>query len=257
MPYTTFETSDRIGGNWAFGKPERAQQRVPVAAHRHVRQRLCFKDFPMPDHYPAFPHHTDIKAYLDEYADAFGLLDGIEFGNGVVTATRADGGGWDVTDQRGRHAAVRAPGRRQRTPLGPAAARLPWHVRRGGHPFAPLRRPADAAGTDGQANPGRRPRQQCRRHHRRVVVEGAAEHGDAVDSVQRLDRAEVHRGQTGRHAVAHHAVPAAVLATQGDPTRRARDGYRPDELRSARAESQAVRSTSDAVGRAAAAARLG
>jgi cation diffusion facilitator CzcD-associated flavoprotein CzcO len=36
----------------------------------------------MPEHYPTFPHHSDIKAYLDEYADAFGLLENIEFGNG-------------------------------------------------------------------------------------------------------------------------------------------------------------------------------
>ena len=55
----------------------------------------------MPEHYPAFPHHSDIKAYLDAYADAFGLLDNIEFSNGVARAPRADGGGWEITDQRG------------------------------------------------------------------------------------------------------------------------------------------------------------
>ena len=42
----------------------------------------------MPEHYPSFPHHSDIKAYLDDYADAFGLLENIEFGNGVASARR-------------------------------------------------------------------------------------------------------------------------------------------------------------------------
>jgi hypothetical protein len=101
VPYTTFETSDRIGGNWAFGNPNGHSSAYRSLHIDTSRQRLCFKDFPMPEHYPTFPHHTDIKAYLDEYAAAFGLLDGIEFGNGVVTARRADGGGWDITDQRG------------------------------------------------------------------------------------------------------------------------------------------------------------
>ncbi|MHC9293111.1 flavin-containing monooxygenase [Mycobacterium sp. LTG2003] len=101
VPYTTFETSDRIGGNWAFGNPNghsSAYRSLHIDTSKH---RLSFKDFPMPEHYPSFPHHSDIKAYLDAYADAFGLLDNIEFNNGVVHASRADGGGWEIEDQAG------------------------------------------------------------------------------------------------------------------------------------------------------------
>ena len=100
VPYTTFETSDRIGGNWAFGNPNGHSSAYRSLHMDTSRQRLCFKDFPMPEHYPTFPHHSDIKAYLDEYADAFGLLENIEFGNGVTHARRADGG-WEIADQRG------------------------------------------------------------------------------------------------------------------------------------------------------------
>ena len=56
----------------------------------------------MPDHYPTFPHHSDVKAYLDDYAAAFGLLSHIEFGNGVVRAERRIGAGWTILDQAGR-----------------------------------------------------------------------------------------------------------------------------------------------------------
>lgn len=101
VPYTTFETSDRIGGNWAFGNPNghsSAYRSLHIDTSKH---RLSFKDFPIPDNYPAFPHHSDIKAYLDAYADVFGLLEHIEFNNGVVHARRNDGGGWQIDDQAG------------------------------------------------------------------------------------------------------------------------------------------------------------
>ncbi|MGB0101150.1 MAG: NAD(P)-binding protein, partial [Nocardioides sp.] len=101
VPYTTFETSDRVGGNWAFGNPNghsSAYQSLHIDTSKH---QLSFRDFPMPDHYPDFPHHTQIKEYLDSYADAFGLRERIEFENGVVSAKRLPGGGWELVDQAG------------------------------------------------------------------------------------------------------------------------------------------------------------
>jgi cation diffusion facilitator CzcD-associated flavoprotein CzcO len=103
VAYTTFETSDRIGGNWAFGNPNGHSSAYRSLHIDTSRKTLSFRDFPMPDHYPSFPHHSDIKAYLDAYSDAFGLLDSIEFGNGVVHAGRRDGGGWNIEDQAGNH----------------------------------------------------------------------------------------------------------------------------------------------------------
>jgi thioredoxin reductase len=101
VPYTCFESSDRVGGNWAFGNPNghsSAYRSLHIDTSKH---RLSFKDFPMPDDYPDFPHHTQIKAYLDSYAEAFDLLDRIEFENGVTRAEPSPGGGWEITDQAG------------------------------------------------------------------------------------------------------------------------------------------------------------
>ena len=101
VPYTCFETSDRVGGNWAFGNPNghsSAYRSLHIDTSKH---RLSFKDFPMPADYPDFPHHTQIKAYLDSYADTFGLREQIEFENGVAHAERAAGGGWEITDEAG------------------------------------------------------------------------------------------------------------------------------------------------------------
>lgn len=99
--YTTFETSDRIGGNWAFGNPNGHSSAYRSLHIDTSKDRLSFKDFPMPEHFPSFPHHSEVKAYLDDYADAFGLLGQIEFGNGVVNAERGERGGWRITDQTG------------------------------------------------------------------------------------------------------------------------------------------------------------
>ncbi|MCD4535181.1 NAD(P)-binding domain-containing protein [Nocardioides sp. cx-169] len=101
VDYTCFEASDRVGGNWAFGNPNghsSAYRSLHIDTSKH---RLSFKDFPMPEDYPDFPHHTQIKAYLDAYADAFGLRERIEFENGVQRAARLDGGGWELADQAG------------------------------------------------------------------------------------------------------------------------------------------------------------
>ncbi|WP_207840504.1 flavin-containing monooxygenase [Williamsia soli] len=101
IPYTCFELSDRIGGNWAFGNPNgysSAYRSLHIDTSKH---RLSFKDYPMPQSYPDFPHHTQIKSYLEDYADAFDLKRNIEFENGVTHARRLESGGWELQTQRG------------------------------------------------------------------------------------------------------------------------------------------------------------
>ena len=106
VDYTCYETSDRVGGNWAFGNPNghsSAYRSLHIDTSKH---RLSFKDFPMPEEYPDFPHHTQIKAYLDSYCDAFGLRERIEFENGVRHADPLPGGGWRLDLQSGEQREV-------------------------------------------------------------------------------------------------------------------------------------------------------
>ncbi|MFD9548572.1 flavin-containing monooxygenase [Nocardia salmonicida] len=100
VPYTCFESSDRVGGNWAFGNPNghsSAYRSLHIDTSKH---QLSFRDFPMPEHYPDFPHHTQIKQYLDDYSTAFELTERIEFENGVEHARRLPDGGWELRTQR-------------------------------------------------------------------------------------------------------------------------------------------------------------
>lgn len=101
VDHTCFESSDRIGGNWAFGNPNghsSAYRSLHIDTSKH---QLSFRDYPMPDDYPDFPHHTEIKAYLEGYAAAFDLKERIEFENGVEHARRREDGGWELTLQDG------------------------------------------------------------------------------------------------------------------------------------------------------------
>ncbi|HEX4190260.1 MAG TPA: NAD(P)-binding domain-containing protein [Marmoricola sp.] len=104
VDYTCFESSDRIGGNWAFGNPNGHSSAYRSLHIDTSKERLSFRDFPMPPEYPDFPHHTQIKDYLESYAAAFDLKDNIEFTNGVQSATPVGAnaeGGWDILDQAG------------------------------------------------------------------------------------------------------------------------------------------------------------
>ncbi len=113
LEFTTFEASDRVGGNWAFGNPNghsSAYRSLHIDTSKH---QLSFKDFPMPADYPDFPHHTQVKDYLDAYTDAFDLRRHIEFENRVLHARRVStsstnggggstdgGGGWELETER-------------------------------------------------------------------------------------------------------------------------------------------------------------
>src|SRR3954452_21547853 len=98
---TVFEKSDRVGGNWVFGTRTRMS-----AAYRslHInisRDRMEYADYPMPESYPDFPHHTQIAAYFETYVDHFGVREAIEFETGVEHAARRPDGVWEVATDRG------------------------------------------------------------------------------------------------------------------------------------------------------------
>jgi len=65
------------------------------------RPRMEYTDFPMPESYPDFPHHTQIAAYFENYVDHFGFRDRIRFETGVERAARQDDGSWLITLEGG------------------------------------------------------------------------------------------------------------------------------------------------------------
>jgi cation diffusion facilitator CzcD-associated flavoprotein CzcO len=101
LPYTCFEASDDIGGNWYFGNPNGRSSAYTSLHIDTVRDSVSFRDMPMGTDYADYPHHEQIRAYLNRYAEAFALRDRIRFQTPVERAERKPGGGWRVTLEDG------------------------------------------------------------------------------------------------------------------------------------------------------------
>lgn len=98
LPYTCFEASDDVGGNWYFGNPNGLSSAYESLHIDTSRDGVSFRDMPMgPHEYPDYPHHSEIRQYLGRYADAFRLRERIRFEAPVERAERLDGGGWRIT----------------------------------------------------------------------------------------------------------------------------------------------------------------
>jgi dimethylaniline monooxygenase (N-oxide forming) len=96
IAFDCFEKSDRVGGNWVYGNKNGMS-----AAYRDLfintsRPRMEYTDYPMPESYPDFPHHTHIAAYFDSYVEHFGFREKISFETGVERASRDASGLWSV-----------------------------------------------------------------------------------------------------------------------------------------------------------------
>ncbi len=91
-----FEREADLGGNWNFGaENSRVYESTHLISSKPFTQ---FPDFPMPDSYPDYPSHRQVKEYFDRYAAHFGLRDRIRFSSDVVRAVPVDeGSAWDVT----------------------------------------------------------------------------------------------------------------------------------------------------------------
>jgi cation diffusion facilitator CzcD-associated flavoprotein CzcO len=89
-----FERGQRIGGVWT--REERS-----TAAYRTLhlitsRERTEYAELAMEDGTPDYPPRDAVGAYLEEYAERFGLHEFVRLESEVKSATRADGGGWLV-----------------------------------------------------------------------------------------------------------------------------------------------------------------
>jgi len=101
VPHTCFEASDEVGGNWYFENPNGVSSAYRSLHIDISKPSISFRDFPMPDRYPDYPHHTHIFEWLRDYADAFGLRERIRFNTRVEHAERGPEGGWQITREDG------------------------------------------------------------------------------------------------------------------------------------------------------------
>jgi len=108
VPHTCFEASDEVGGNWYFQNPNGVSSAYRSLHIDISKPSISFRDFPMPERYPDYPHHTHIFEWLRDYADAFALRERIRFNTRVTHAARGPEGGWLITLDDGERLAFDA-----------------------------------------------------------------------------------------------------------------------------------------------------
>jgi cation diffusion facilitator CzcD-associated flavoprotein CzcO len=98
VPFDVWERHGDVGGIWDQSNPG-----SPVYDSAHFissKTQSHYHDFPMPEHYPDYPSHRQILAYMRSFAETFGLHEHVRFGVGVA-ATERTADGWTVTTTDG------------------------------------------------------------------------------------------------------------------------------------------------------------
>lgn len=96
LPFDCFEMSDDIGGNWYYNNPNKLSSAYRMLHIDSSKSRMQYSDFPMPDEYPNYCHHSQVLDYFRGYAEQFGLGERITFNTGVEHAERGADGAWNV-----------------------------------------------------------------------------------------------------------------------------------------------------------------
>jgi cation diffusion facilitator CzcD-associated flavoprotein CzcO/amino acid transporter len=97
LPYDQFERHGDVGGIWDI---ENAGTSMYESAHFISSKHTSgFFGLPMPAHYPDYPDHRQILAYVRQFAEVFGLREAITFNTAVDRAEPLGenaAGGWRV-----------------------------------------------------------------------------------------------------------------------------------------------------------------
>jgi thioredoxin reductase len=183
---TCFEAGSAIGGMWRYENDSGLSAAYASLTTNTSRRRMQYPSFPVKE-MTEFPHHTELLAYLERFADANGLHEHITCGAWVERA-RPAGGGWEVT--------VR----------GAAPQAFDAVVMASGHYWDP-EVPALPGAFDGESVHVRDYRTPDRFAGKRVVVVGASQ--SALDTAAEVATAAAHTVLSVREG--HHLLPRHVL----------------------------------------------
>jgi dimethylaniline monooxygenase (N-oxide forming) len=90
---TVFEKVHDVGGVWS------TTRLYPGVSTQNGKDTYHLADYPMPKHYPEWPSGAQVQAYLNDYADHFGLKPLIRLSTPVTHAAQNADGRWTVTSQ--------------------------------------------------------------------------------------------------------------------------------------------------------------
>lgn len=90
---TVFEKVHDVGGVWS------STRLYPGVSTQNGKDTYHLSDFPMPADYPEWPSGRQVQAYLNAYADRFGLKPLIRLSTPVTRAVQGADGRWTVSFQ--------------------------------------------------------------------------------------------------------------------------------------------------------------
>ncbi len=97
IAYDCFEMGSGVGGTWRFGNDNGLSAAYESLHINTSKERMAFSDFPMPAHYPDYPHHSEVLQYFEAYVDHFGFRDTITFRTEVTRVAPAPHDSYEVT----------------------------------------------------------------------------------------------------------------------------------------------------------------
>jgi dimethylaniline monooxygenase (N-oxide forming) len=102
IDFDCYEAGSGIGGNWRYMNDNGMSSSYRSLHINTNRMVMAYADYPMPDHYPMFPHHSHILAYFENYIDHFGIRPHIQFKTKVVDIAKNLDGTFTVQTDTGK-----------------------------------------------------------------------------------------------------------------------------------------------------------
>jgi dimethylaniline monooxygenase (N-oxide forming) len=101
ITFDCFEKGSQIGGNWRFKNDNNLSSAYRTLHINTNRKVMAYSDYPMPAHYPMFPHHSHIIEYFDNYVNHFQIRDFITFNTSVTDVSLNADGTYKLTTDTG------------------------------------------------------------------------------------------------------------------------------------------------------------
>src|SRR5947209_5216785 len=88
VPFDCFEMGPVVGGNWVFENPNGQSACYRSLEINTSCPRMAFSDFPMPEYYPDYARHFEVRDYFERYVEHFGFRHTISFSTKVERVHR-------------------------------------------------------------------------------------------------------------------------------------------------------------------------
>lgn len=97
-----FEQNNQVGGNWIYSAEETHSSVCETTHIISSKTMSAYLDYPMPEHYPDYPSHTQVLAYFQSYAKHFGIEKYIHFNTKVTSAKKTTNEQWEIRLDNGK-----------------------------------------------------------------------------------------------------------------------------------------------------------